>query len=136
MLWITAQGRFADVRERPLRLRSGVGHLAARLGRGTILPLALEYPFWDQRAPEALARLGEPIGIVADRVQTAREWTDVIAGAMERTLDDLAAEARQRDAGRFEVLVSGRAGVGGVYDTCRRLRAWLRGETFQAEHRL
>jgi 1-acyl-sn-glycerol-3-phosphate acyltransferase len=136
MLWITAQGRFADVRERPLRLRSGVGHIAARLDRGTILPLSLEYPFWDQRAPEALARFGEPIGIVAARVQTAREWTDVIAGALERTLDDLAAEARQRDAGRFEVLVSGRVGVGGVYDTCRRLRAWLRGETFQAEHRL
>jgi 1-acyl-sn-glycerol-3-phosphate acyltransferase len=34
VLWVTAQGRFADVRERPLALRSGVGHLAARLGLG------------------------------------------------------------------------------------------------------
>src|SRR5436309_10662787 len=33
MFWVTAQGRFTDVRERPLALRSGVGHLAARLDR-------------------------------------------------------------------------------------------------------
>jgi hypothetical protein len=30
-VWVTAQGDFADVRKRPLNLRSGVGHLAARL---------------------------------------------------------------------------------------------------------
>jgi 1-acyl-sn-glycerol-3-phosphate acyltransferase len=136
MLWITAQGRFADVRERPVRLRSGVGHLATRLDRGTILPLALEYPFWDQRTPEALVRFGAPIDIAAVRGRRAREWTDATAAALERALDDLSAEARQRDAGRFEVLVSGRVGVGGVYDSYRRLRAWLRGETFRADHQL
>jgi hypothetical protein len=31
-------------------------------------------------------------------------------------------------------LVSGRAGVGGVYDGWRRLGAWVRGERFRAEH--
>ena len=44
-VWVTAQGRFADVRVRPLDLRSGVGHLAARIERGYVLPLAVEYTY-------------------------------------------------------------------------------------------
>jgi hypothetical protein len=40
----------------------------------------------------------------------------------------------ERDAAQFEVLVGGRAGVGGVYDLWRRLRARLRGEAFRSEH--
>ena len=31
MLWLTPQGRFADVRERPVRFAPGLAHLAARL---------------------------------------------------------------------------------------------------------
>jgi hypothetical protein len=39
-----------------------------------------------------------------------------------------------RDPQRFEVLHGGQAGVGGLYDLWRRLRARLRGERFQAAH--
>src|SRR6185437_8651187 len=53
VFWVTAQGRFTDVRLRPLELRSGVGHLAARLDQGLIVPLAIEYAFWNERSPEA-----------------------------------------------------------------------------------
>ena len=60
-LWITAQGQFVDPRDRPVRLKPGIGHLARRLAHGTIVPLALEYPFWNDRCPEALARFGSPI---------------------------------------------------------------------------
>jgi 1-acyl-sn-glycerol-3-phosphate acyltransferase len=133
-LWVTAQGRFADVRERPVRLRSGVGHLAERLDRGLILPLALEYAFWDQRTPEALVRFGEPLDLAAGRGRSAREWTDVIARELERTLDALALETLRRDPTLFDVLVSGRVGVGGVYDLWRKLKARVRGERFRAEH--
>jgi 1-acyl-sn-glycerol-3-phosphate acyltransferase len=133
-LWITAQGRFADVRERPTRIRSGVGHLAAGLGRGVILPLALEYPFWDQRTAEALARFGEPIDVAAYPGRSARDWTNELAVVLERTQDALAAEAGRRDPALFEILVRGRAGVGGMYDGWRRLAAWLRGRRFRADH--
>ena len=34
VLWITAQGEFVDVRERPTRLKEGIGHLAHRRRRG------------------------------------------------------------------------------------------------------
>ena len=60
-IWINAHGRFTDVRERPVTLRSGVGHLAHRIENLTIVPLALEMVFWDQRTPEALAAFGSPI---------------------------------------------------------------------------
>ena len=133
-LWVTAQGRFADVRERPPRLRAGVGHLAQSLTAGVVLPLAIEMTFWNERTPEALARFGEPLDIAARREWTAEEWTAAIEAALERTQDALAAEAMRRDPDIFETIVRGRAGVGGIYDYWRRLRAWTRGEKFRAEH--
>ncbi len=133
-LWITAQGRFADARERPVRLRSGVGHLAAGLKRGVILPLALEYPFWGERTAEALAYFGEPVAVSDHPGWSAADWTDAVARALERTQDALVAEACRRDPARFDVLVQGQAGVGGVYDGWRRIKSWARGERFRAEH--
>jgi 1-acyl-sn-glycerol-3-phosphate acyltransferase len=134
-LWVTAQGRFADVRERPIRLRSGVGHLAATFDRIVVVPVALEYPFWDQRTPEALVRFGDPLVAEAGRGQTAHEWTQHIAAELERTMDALAAEAVRRDPCLFSTILSGRAGVGGVYDLNRRMSSWLRGRRFEPEHR-
>jgi 1-acyl-sn-glycerol-3-phosphate acyltransferase len=133
-LWITAQGRFADVREKPLQLRSGVGHLAARLDRGTILPMAIEYPFWDQRTPEALVRFGSPF-TVGEGERRPDEWTELIATELERTMDALAVEAASRDPARFEVYLVGRAGVGGFYDFGRRVKSWIRRDRFRPEHR-
>ena len=47
---------------RPVRLRPGLAHLARRVPGATIVPLALEYPFWDERTPEALCRFGSADG--------------------------------------------------------------------------
>ena len=132
--WVTAQGRFTDVRERPLNLRSGVGHLAARLERGFVLPLAIEYSFWNERSPEALARFGEPIPIAEHPGLDGKQWTQLIEDALTETLDGLNAEAMSRDPAKFAALLEGRAGVGGVYDWWRRLKAWMRGERFDASH--
>ncbi len=134
-LWLMAQGRFADGRERPVRLRSGVGHVAAALDRGVVVPVALEYPFWDQRTPEALVRFGEALDVTAGRGRTADEWTLAVAAELERTMDALAAEAVRRDPNLFTTLVRGRAGVGGAYDLGRRLASRLRGRPFDPEHR-
>ena len=64
-LGITPEGRFSDPRERPVRLEPGLAHLARRLDRGVFLPLALEYPFWQERTPEALACFGAPVSAVS-----------------------------------------------------------------------
>ncbi len=133
-LWVTAQGRFTDVRERPIRLQPGVAHLARRLEGGVIVPLALEYPFWNERYPEALARFGSPIRIDNGRDISVKEWVGRIGAGLEATQDALAVEAMARDPRAFEVVVGGNAGVGGVYDAWRRLQAWLSGERFRAAH--
>lgn len=120
-LWITAQGRFTDVRDRPVVLMPGVGHVAAGMGRGVILPLALEYVFWDERTPEALAAFGAPIDVRDAPAGSARSWTRRIAEALEATQGRLAGDARSRDPARFETVVAGRVGVGGMYDAGRRV---------------
>jgi len=134
VLWVTAQGRFADVRVRPLALRSGVGHLAARLGRGVVVPLALEYAFWEERTPEALARYGEPIRVADHPELDGKAWTRLIEERLTHTLDALNADAMSRDPGRFTTVLGGSAGVGGVYDVWRRVKALFTGRRFDASH--
>lgn len=121
-LWIAAEGRFTDPRERPVRLRSGIGHLASKVRSAVLLPLALEYPFWEERFPEALARFGEEVP-TGDADLGAGDWTPILESHLESALEVLATESLSRDASRFEVLLGGTAGVGGIYDTWRRLKA-------------
>ena len=133
-LWIAAQGRFTDPRERPVRLRPGIGHLVTRMKGGVILPLAIEYPFWSERFPEALARFGTPIRIGDGRQRTADEWVELVEAELTASLDALAKDSLARNAEAFEILLGGKAGVGGVYDLWRRFKALLRGRRFVAEH--
>ena len=46
----------------PRSTRPGVGHLAARLTRGWVVPIAVEYSFWTESKSEALVRIGETLG--------------------------------------------------------------------------
>lgn len=134
-LWITAQGEFADPRSRPVELRPGVAHLVRRLGEDArVVPLAVEYPFWNERRPEALSYFGRPVDLGAGRERSAEEWNEHLAARLEEAMDALGVVARRRDPGDFRTLVLGRTGVGGVYDFWRRLVATLRGERFRASH--
>lgn len=132
MLWVTAQGRFADPRERPLVLRAGVAHLMARSPEVVALPLALEYPFWSEKRPEALAAFGTPLG--GREGDDATAWAARLEGALTATCDRLATQARARDPGTFENLLAGKAGVGGVYGLWQRAKAMARGERHQPDH--
>jgi 1-acyl-sn-glycerol-3-phosphate acyltransferase len=134
IVWVTAQGRFADVRARPLDLRPGVGHVAARLDYGVILPLAVEYTFWAERTPEALARFGPPIDVAEAPGRSGKDWTRRVDDALTETLDALNAEAMTRDPEQFTTLLDGKVGVGGMYDLWRRARSWARGERFDPSH--
>ena len=134
VVWVTAQGRFTDVRTRPLGLRSGVGHVAARLDRGLVLPLAVEYTFWTERTPEALARFGEPIDVREAPGRSGKAWTARIEAALTDTLDALNADALTRDPVLFTTLLAGRAGVGGLYDVWRRAKALVTGRRFDPAH--
>jgi 1-acyl-sn-glycerol-3-phosphate acyltransferase len=133
-LWITAQGRITDPRERPVQLRQGVAHLLRRLDGVTVLPLAIEYPFWQERYPEALAHFGEPIVADRGRDRSVAEWMGCIEAGLTIAQDELARVALTQNPELFETLVGGNTGIGGVYDLWRRLKALVRGQRFSGSH--
>ena len=133
-LWLTAEGEFTDPRKRPVRIQPGVAHLVKRSKIGWVVPLAIEYPFWNERLPEALSRFGDPIEIESEPAHSTREWTRLLEQRLEDTMDALASNAGSRDPRRFETVLAGRVGIGGVYDPWRRLKAWFRGESFSPAH--
>lgn len=125
-LWITAQGHFADPRQRPVTLAAGLSRLVERLDRAVVLPLAVEYPFWTEREPEALVRFGPPCAV--------QHGGRVLDDALAATMNVLAALAIHRDPQQFDLLLRGAAGSSPIYDTWRRAKAFLTGKRFSAAH--
>jgi 1-acyl-sn-glycerol-3-phosphate acyltransferase len=132
ILVVTAEGRFTDARTRPVTLRPGLAHVARLVPDAVILPLALEYPFWTESKPEALLRFGAPVQAPAGNDITA--WTRALEVVLTETMDALAAQSVNRDPGLFQTLQGGGAGVGGIYDLWRRLRAAMAGRRFDPSH--
>jgi 1-acyl-sn-glycerol-3-phosphate acyltransferase len=132
ILWITAEGSFTDPRARPVALRPGLAHLARRMPGALILPLALEYTFWNESQPEALLRFGPPVE--PGGCTTVPQWTERLEAALTETMDALAAESMTRNPGLFRPLLRGGAGVGGIYDCYRRVRALLTRRRFDPSH--
>lgn len=134
VLWITAEGAFTDTRKRPVELRPGVAHLARRLKRGVAMPLAIEYPFWNERYPELLLRFGEPIDLAVTEASSVEAWNGVFEERLQASMDRLAEMAIARDPAPFETIIGGSVGVGGVYDLWRRIKTGVRGRRFSAAH--
>lgn len=134
LLWITPEGSFTDARRRPIVLRPGLAALLAGSPATVALPIALEYPFWTERTPEALVRFGAPLRAAGWAGRARPEIQAALECALSETMDALAIDAIARDETRFATLLEGRAGIGGVYDGWRRLKAWSQGERFEAAH--
>lgn len=131
-LWITSEGAFTDARQRPVRLRPGLAHLARRIPNAVLLPMAMEYSFWNERQPEALVRFGTPID--AGRAHSVAEWTTLLEDNLTRTMDALAHDSQTRNPALFQSVMEHGGGVGGIYDLWRRLRAWSAGRRFDPGH--
>ncbi len=95
-----------------------------------MLPLAYEYTFWDERLPEILANCGEPLSFTHASADAGPQ----VEAALARTQDELAALALTRDPRCFASVMSGAAGVSGIYALYQRARAALTGKPYQAEH--
>jgi len=136
LLAVTPQGRFADVRERPVQFEAGLGHLAGRVQHALFVPLAIEYVFWEERLPEILVRFGEPVEVRRDNAAASkpRDWTRLFEKNLDAAQYALAGESQRRNPGDFQQLLRGGAGQGGVYDWWRMFSAKLRGERFHREH--
>lgn len=117
-LWITPQGRFADVRE-PIVVRPGVSRLAASTPGARVVAVSVEYCFWTDPKPEILVAARE---VVADRGSTTG-WHRAIASAMADGAAELARLAVARDADAFEPVVSKEGRQGGFwYDLWLKVR--------------
>lgn len=128
VLWVTAQGRFADPRDRPLALQRGAATLIRRCPDLVILPLALEYPFWTEKRPEALMMFGNPIA------DSTRDPEHMLEAALAATMDALAKLSVAREATAFRRLIDGRRGTGGAYAGWKRMSAALKGERYVPDH--
>lgn len=131
-LWLTPAGKFHDVRQ-PASFQNGLGHIADCDFAGTLLPMAIEYIFWNERYPELLIEFSKPID--CSQLPTERdERTRVLENVLQETQISLAQRAIARDATAFVTLSQGRSGIGGFYDMWRRLALWSRGDNFQSRH--
>lgn len=131
-LWLTPQGRFTDVRQRPLQFAAGLGHLALKHKEVMFVPVAIEYAWWHERAAEILVAFGSSVDF--SNARGSAEHGHLCEAALELLQDRLAVASVQRDAAAFELLIAGSTGVGGVYDLWRRVCAWLRGSRFDPRH--
>lgn len=132
VLWLTPQGRFADPREFPLAFKPGLAALALRLPEVPLLPLAVEYTFWDERLPETLLCFGEPLQV--DAGGKAAETTHTLEAALSQAMYRLQGAAVARDPSAFDVLFSGARGTGGAYGLIRSAGALLRGRAPDLDH--
>jgi 1-acyl-sn-glycerol-3-phosphate acyltransferase len=134
VLWITPESQFQDVRQRPIVFRPGVGALMSRQGRLTCVPVAVEYAFWDERLPEVLINIGEPLEIADGAMEDARTWSNLLSYAMAATLDELAMLAMERDPAAFETVLSGSGGIGGIYELWKRMGCVVTGRPYHHDH--
>jgi 1-acyl-sn-glycerol-3-phosphate acyltransferase len=133
-VWLTPQGRFTDVRARPIRLQEGLGALAAREHGATFVPLAIEYAFWTEPRPEILVAFGDPVTSRDVPTRSPAEWTQFFATALETTQDRLAAHSLARNVEEWTPVLRGSNGIHKVYDGWRWLRARFRRERFVSAH--
>ncbi|MGL4514191.1 MAG: lysophospholipid acyltransferase family protein [Lacipirellulaceae bacterium] len=137
-LWITPEGRFVDPRDEAVAFKPGLAHviedLAASNPSTVVLPLAIEYPFWEERLPEALAAWGEPI-VVADHAGLDKgAWDALLRERLRATQGALSQASIARNAAAFRVLLGGAEGVGGPYEGWRKLIARATGRRYQPNH--
>lgn len=134
ILWMTPEGHFTDVRTRPIAWKTGTATLTRHLPACTVVPLALEYTYWDERLPEILCSVGEPLQLNDRDAATSETRNAQLESSMAMTQEELAARAMKRDAALFTPVFAGRAGVSASYDLWQRVQSALRGKPYIGEH--
>jgi 1-acyl-sn-glycerol-3-phosphate acyltransferase len=131
-LWVTPEGRFTDCRDHSQPLMPGLAHLAANVASVSFIPLAIEYPFWEEPRPMIAVRFGSSQVFNPD--MSKPECSEQLAGALRQTQLDLAAAVMQRQSDAFEYLIAPKAARTSWYDTMRAWKAWYHGQPFDPRH--
>ena len=133
-LWMTPEGRFADVRDHSAELMPGLAHLCSRMTSGVALPVAIEYVFWEERLPVCLVRLGVPTQIADHSELTKSQWSELLDLRLRESQARLEELAIARCSEPFDNLMKGKTRAGGFYDSFRRAKAFVTRKPFQSQH--
>jgi 1-acyl-sn-glycerol-3-phosphate acyltransferase len=133
-LWITPEGRFADPRDHTAPLMPGLAHLALQHENLYLVPLAMEYVFWEERLPEALQRIGRPIHNSEIKHLSKPQALEFLAARLRDNQKHLADSIIARRGEDFEVQISGKSGAWGFYDALRKMKARFSGEKLDLHH--
>lgn len=131
-LWVTPEGRFTDCRDHSQPLMPGLAHLAASVSSISFVPLAIEYPFWEEPRPMIAVRFGARQ--VFERDTSKRACSEQLENALRQTQHALATSVMRRQADAFEYLIAPRAARTSWYDTLRAWKAWYHGQPFDPRH--
>ncbi|MBM3963529.1 MAG: hypothetical protein FJ308_00450 [Planctomycetes bacterium] len=96
------------------------------------MPLAIEYPFWEEPRPMVLVRFGEPVTF--DGGNNKKHCSAKLEEAMRANQKDLAQCVIHRRIEAFEYLIPPRAARTSWYDTMRSWSAWFQGRPFDPRH--
>ncbi|XZE43570.1 lysophospholipid acyltransferase family protein [Pirellulaceae bacterium SH467] len=133
-IWITPEGRFCDVRDLSQPLMPGLAHLATKVERTVFLPLAIEYPFWDDARPHVFIRFGTPLRVDIGGLKSKGEWNDAILQPFRQNQKELADLVIRRDPNQFGYLIPNRPQRLNWYDFARSWAAWVQGKRFDPRH--
>ena len=133
-VWITPEGRFADVRDHDAELMPGLAHICKKMDVGKVVPLALEYPFWEERLPLCLAMFGNPVSIAENEGRSKQEWRDRLSAELRGTQQQLSQLVIGRSSEPFDDLLKGKTGAGMFYDSFRRTRSLFSRKKFRHQH--
>jgi 1-acyl-sn-glycerol-3-phosphate acyltransferase len=122
VLWLTPQAEFVDQRVRPVKLRPGLSHLAARHPRATFIPLALDYSFGPARLPSVHLRFGRPFQPRLPAPGDTSTLNAELCSALQSAMDKLAQEVVSGVPEGSLELLSGQRGTGGIYGWWERVR--------------
>lgn len=131
-LWVTPEGKFTDCRDHSQPMMPGLAHLAASVPSVSFLPLAIEYPFWEEPRPMITVRFGNRQTF--DGTRSKRECGEQLESALRKTQHELASSVIARQADAFEYLIAPRAARTSWYDTLRAWVAWYHGQPFDPRH--
>jgi hypothetical protein len=136
VLWVTPQGKFVDPRDAALEFKPGLAALAVRVAASAgvcrVLPLAIEYPFWDERLPECLLLAREAVQVTQG--ETAEAIEARLISALQCAMHELKQKVVRRDASLFETIAQGTVGAGGFYALGQRLNAMFTRRPYRPEH--
>jgi hypothetical protein len=110
----------------------GLAHLAATTSNTIFVPLAIEYPFWQEPKPMIATRFGEPLSFEPG-VRKVQCGTKIFE-SMRETQRQLAQSVMRRDFSEFEFVVAPKSQRLGLYDNLRAWKAWFQGRSFDPSH--